>query len=61
MPSHSWKKTPGWRNHGFACFDSEWATYKLAAETAGKPVNKWIREWLSEAVKYERLASRNED
>ena len=38
-----------------AFWDSEWAEWQRAAEMQGKSVNGWIREWLNEAVKYERL------
>jgi len=52
----AWKRTKGWRNHGFACWDSEWEAYRSAATLVGaKSVNGWIRSWLNEAVRYERM------
>jgi hypothetical protein len=53
-----WGKVRGWRTHSVACWDAEWTEYKKAAGLAGKSTNGWIREWLNEAVKYERLRQR---
>ena len=53
-----WGKVRGWHTHSMGCWDSEWSEYRKAAELAGKPVNGWIREWLNEAVKFERIRQR---
>lgn len=53
-----WGKVRGWRSHSIACWDSEWGEWQRAAQAQGKSVNGWIREWLQEAVKYERLSDR---
>ena len=54
----AWRHNPLWKTHSLACYDSEWAEWQRAAEMQGKSVNGWIREWLQEAVKYERLSDR---
>jgi hypothetical protein len=58
MPSHTWKKTKGWRSHSLSCWDAEWSEYVRSAQLAGKSTNGWIREWLNEAVKYESIRQR---
>jgi hypothetical protein len=51
----NWDKTKDWHNHGFACFDEEWASYREAAAAAGMSVNGWIRSYLNEGVRFDRL------
>lgn len=53
-----WGKVRGWHNHSLGCWDAEWTSYQEAAASAGKTTNGWIREWLNEAVKYERIRQR---
>lgn len=53
-----WHKVKGWHTHSVACWDREWSEYKQAAELADMSVNGWIRDWLNEAVKYERIRQR---
>lgn len=60
--ARSWLQDPLWRPHGFACYDSEWATYQEAARLAGaRSVNGWIRQWLAEAVLFERANARDRE
>ena len=58
--AHNWRRARGWRSHSVACWDAEWAEWCRAAQSAGKSTNGWVREWLNEAVKYERLADRGD-
>lgn len=51
-----WGKVRGWHQRPLACWDAEWLEWTKAAEAAGKPVNRWIRDWLKEAVRYDRLS-----
>lgn len=56
----SWAPRHGWRKRSFACYDREWEDYKSVAGLVGaKSVNGWIRSWLNEAVRYERLNVRD--
>lgn len=56
-----WGNVRGWHSHSIACWDAEWAEWKAAAEAAGKPVNRWIRDWLKEAVRYDRLSDQDRE
>ena len=53
-----WRKVRGWRTHSLACYDAEWQEWKQAAEMSDKSMNGWIREWLREGARYDRLRQR---
>ena len=57
-----WGKVRGWHNHSLGCWDAEWAEYKLAAELSNsKSVNAWMRSWLNEAVRYDKMQAKEKD
>jgi hypothetical protein len=39
----------------------KWQKYREVAEARGKPLNRWIIQWLDEAVRYERLELREKE